>query len=226
MHGGGWSIGDKANNAADRAQFYNAQGWMVVAVNYRLTTAGADPPVQFPDYNNDVAAAVAWVFANAADYGGDPSNVFLVGHSAGAGIVASIAADPQLLAEYDLTPTQLDCVVLLDTAAYDVAKAVQGTNPALYLNAFGDDPAVWAAASPITHVGEGPLPGRMLIVTRGGPARINDAQIFADQLNDAEVDVQLVDASPLSHSDVNILIGSNDDIMTPLLIRELARCAG
>ena len=66
----------------------------------------------------------------------------------------------------------------------------------------------------------------MLIVTRGGPARINDAQIFADQLNDADVDVQLVDASPLSDRDVNILIGSNDDIMTPLLIRELARCAG
>ena len=37
-----------------------------------------------PDTPHDVAAALAWVHAHAAEYGGDPDRIAIMGHSAGA----------------------------------------------------------------------------------------------------------------------------------------------
>ena len=224
IHGGGWSIGDKGNLAQQRAEFYNSRGWLLVAINYRLTTADANPPVSFPDHNNDAAAALRWVDQNIAQHGGDPSTVMLAGHSAGAGIAASLVADPSYLAAHDLAPAWLTCTVLLDTAGYDVAAAAQGAGAEIYVAAFGSDPAGWVAASPITHVGEGPLPARALIVTRGQPARQAEAQAFTDALIAAGVDAELVDANPLTHAEVNNQIGVDGTEMTALMTTELTRC--
>ncbi len=227
VHGGGWQIGDKKNDAAQRAAFYNDAGWVLVAVNYRLSTEDADPPVRYPDHNVDVAAALGWVHTNVADHGGDPERTLLVGHSAGAGIVAAVVANPEYLAAHDLVPDWLDCAVLLDTAGYEVATDSGDTDSEIYRNAFGADPKVWQDASPISHVGDGALPERVLVVTRGQADRRTEAQAFADLLLANQVDAELFDASPLSHEDVNKLIGDPDDtVMTPQITTELDRCAG
>jgi len=223
VHGGGWRRGDKTNDEASREAFYNAQGWVLVSVNYRLSTDSADPAVLYPDHNNDVAAALAWVDTHIVTYGGDPSRVALIGHSAGAGIAAALTADPSYLAGHDLNPAWLDCVVLLDSEGYEVSSMAMASE--LYRNAFGDDPAVWAGASPSEHVGEGPLPDDILIVTRGSVQRIAKARSFADQLTTAGADARVVDANPLSHAEINKLIGAGDNVMSALVIDELADCA-
>ena len=227
VHGGGWRVGDKTNDATARAAFYNAQGWVLVAVNYRLAVPGAQPPVAYPDFNEDVAAALAWVHDEIAGHGGDPDRVLLVGHSAGAAIAAALIADPRYLDTVGLAPAWIDCAVLLDTEGYDVAEmaARDGRTGAIYRNAFGNDPSVWADASPSAHVGDGPLPGDVVIVTRGGQRRVAAAQAFARQLRFAGSHVTVADVSPLSHADVNRLIGSGDRTMTPLMADTLARCA-
>ncbi len=226
VHGGGWRRGDKQNGAEQRAAFYNSQGWVLVAVNYRLTDPEVDPPVQYPDHNNDVAAAIAWVHDEIAAYGGDPEATLLVGHSAGASIVASVIADPDHLGAHSITPDWLDCAVSLDTAGYDITRAAQArSGSAIYLNAFGTDPAVWADASPVNHIGEGPLPGRTLIVTRGGEQRLADAEEFAALLADAGVAADTFDANPLTHMEVNDEIGVAGSTMTSLMTTELAACS-
>lgn len=227
VHGGGWRVGDKSNDAGARAEFYNGQGWVLVSVNYRLAAPGVEPPVGYPDFNEDVAAALAWVREEIAGYGGDPERVVLVGHSAGAGIAAAVIADPRYLDQHGLAPDWIDCAVLLDTEGYDVAAMVvrDGQLGAIYRNAFGDDPAVWADASPAHHVGEGPLPGHVLIVTRGAPTRTAAATAFGDQLRVAGSDVAVADVNPLSHADVNRLVGSGDPTMTPLMVETLAGCS-
>ena len=168
IHGGGWQIGDKGNGAVQRADFYNSHGWLLVAVNYRLTTDVADPPVAYPDHNKDAAAALGWIDRNIAAHGGDPTSAMLTGHSAGGSIAASLIADPSYLAAYDMDPSWLDCAVLLDTAGYYITTAASSAGSSdVYQPAFGTDPEVWAQASPIGHVGEGPLPANVLVVTRG-----------------------------------------------------------
>jgi acetyl esterase/lipase len=227
VHGGGWRVGDRSIGADSRAEFYNGQGWMLVSVNYRLAVPGVEPSVGYPDFNEDIATALAWVRDEVAAYGGDAERAALVGHSAGAGIAAAVTADPGYLAPHGLSPDWIDCTVLLDTEGYDVAAMAVREEQlgAIYRNAFGDDPAVWADASPAHHIGEGPLPEHVLVVTRGAPSRTSAARTFGDQLRIAGSDVTVADVNPLSHSDVNRLIGSGDATMTPLMSETLRRCS-
>jgi acetyl esterase/lipase len=77
FYGGGWE------GAKEMYRFIGyslaAQGLVVVIPDYRL-----HPAVEFPAFMNDAAEAVTWTRANAAQFGGDPDRLFLMGHSAGA----------------------------------------------------------------------------------------------------------------------------------------------
>jgi arylformamidase len=223
VHGGSWRGGDKGDSHATRVAFYNAAGWMLVSINYRLSTPLVDPPVTYPDHNEDVAAAIAWVHEHIGEHGGDPSTVLLVGHSAGATIAASVAVDPTYLATHGLAPSALNCVVLLDPAGLDIAAIARTSD--LYPYVFGNDPDVWRDASPPTHVGAGPLPARVLLVVRGSEHRRRGATEFADQLRRAGSDAVVADVDPRGHDELEILISSGDEVMGQLMLDELDRCA-
>jgi acetyl esterase/lipase len=93
VYGGGWAHGDKRGYAfAGRA--FAAQGFVTVLPDYRLY-----PEVRFPAFVNDAAAALRWTQDHVAEYGGDPSRIVLVGHSAGAHIAMLVALDPHYLAD-------------------------------------------------------------------------------------------------------------------------------
>jgi arylformamidase len=70
-----------------------------VSVNYRLSPYGIpdDPTdfdpnrVMYPIHNQDVAAAIAWVHEHIGEYGGNPDQISIMGHSAGVGIVAAMS---------------------------------------------------------------------------------------------------------------------------------------
>jgi triacylglycerol lipase len=95
IHGGGFTGGGRRLAVSDR--FYdNIMLWTVregmVGVNMGYRVAPAHP---YPAAQEDVAAALAWVARNIAAHGGDPSQVFLMGHSAGAVHAALYAAEPR-----------------------------------------------------------------------------------------------------------------------------------
>jgi arylformamidase len=77
IHGGYWRALDKAEHAFV-APAFNAQGALVVLPNYALC-----PAVSIEHIALQMAAMLAWVWRNVARYGGDPSRIALVGHSAG-----------------------------------------------------------------------------------------------------------------------------------------------
>jgi acetyl esterase/lipase len=87
FHGGGLTGGERTIPIPLRNQ-----GIAVVAVNYRL-----GPEVQSPAYIEDAAAAVAWTFKHIAEFGGDPAQIFVSGHSAGAYLASMIGLDKQWL---------------------------------------------------------------------------------------------------------------------------------
>ncbi|PAW78897.1 MAG: hypothetical protein B9S32_05825 [Verrucomicrobia bacterium Tous-C9LFEB] len=93
VHGGGLTGGDKAEPPSVAVCRMLAQnGIGVASVNYRR-----NPKVQFPTYIEDVAAAVAWVEANAKKYGGNSERIYLSGHSAGAYLVTMLTMNPKYL---------------------------------------------------------------------------------------------------------------------------------
>ena len=226
VHGGGWRTGDKANQVRDKVRLAAEHGWVLVSVNYRLTDPTSPTPVVYPTHNEDVAAAIAWVHDHVADYGGDPSRIAILGHSAGAQIVASIATDEHYLEAHGLALSDLRCAGALDTEGFDVAsRATRGLGAALYRAAFGDDPATWADASPLLHVASGKGIPPFLVVERGTAARRAAQQRFADALRTAGVAVTVLDAGTLTHGQVNSRIGTpGDTVMTPPLVTFLSGC--
>jgi acetyl esterase/lipase len=87
FHGGGLSNGNKYIPDA-----LKKEGLCIIAVNYRL-----HPAVQSPVYIEDAAAAVAWVFKNIDEYGGDTTAIFVSGHSAGGYLTMMVGLDKRWL---------------------------------------------------------------------------------------------------------------------------------
>lgn len=86
LHGGAWTFGDKREQGRPMLHEFAARGWLVVSINYRL--APRDP---WPAQIEDVMRAFAWVKANVANYGGDPTRVVVAGGSAGGHLAALLA---------------------------------------------------------------------------------------------------------------------------------------
>ena len=90
IYGGSWNSGDRMEYAfAGKA--LAARGFVVVIADYRLV-----PQVRFPDFVVDGALAVGWMRDHIAIYGGDPRQLFIVGHSAGAYNAVMIGLDPKV----------------------------------------------------------------------------------------------------------------------------------
>jgi alpha-beta hydrolase superfamily lysophospholipase len=99
FHGGALMAGDK--EIPER--FKNA-GVAVVGVGYRLY-----PKVKSPAYIQDVAKSVAWTFKNIEKYGGDPSQIYVAGHSAGGYLTLMLALDKKYLADEGIDADSIKC---------------------------------------------------------------------------------------------------------------------
>ena len=74
FHGGGLTGGSK-----EIPEALKNKGFAIIGVNYRLS-----PKVKAAKCIEDAAAAIAWAFNNITSYGGDATQIFVSGHSAGA----------------------------------------------------------------------------------------------------------------------------------------------
>ena len=76
-----------------------AAGIGCATIDYRLA-----PTHKWPAMPNDAAAAVKWVKDNIAARGGDPSRLFVFGHSSGCHLAATLGANPKYLVTVGLVP--------------------------------------------------------------------------------------------------------------------------
>lgn len=115
-----------------------------------------------------MAAALAWLKGHSSQLGGDPTHIFLVGHSSGAFLVSLLSTDTGFLTSAGLSTANVRCTASLDTE-YDIASQIAqgGSQEALYRNAFGNAPATWAVGSPMKHTNPEKVRPKFLVVTRG-----------------------------------------------------------
>jgi acetyl esterase/lipase len=200
VHGGGWRIGDKAmvRVVANKAAHWLPKGIIFVSTNYRLTPA-ADPLRQA----DDVASALAAAQAKAPSWGGDPARVVLMGHSAGAHLVALLAADPAIAARQGARPWL--GTIPLDSAALDVVQIMEGRHLRLYDNAFKSDPAFWRAASPFHRLTGTPRPLLIVCSSRRRDA-CPPARAFAAKATAAGGRATVLPMD-LSHREINETLG-------------------
>ncbi|MGH6859872.1 MAG: alpha/beta hydrolase [Phyllobacterium sp.] len=96
FYGGSWQSGEKKTYQFV-ASALAAKGIVTVVPDYRLY-----PEVHYQGFLDDAAKAVRWAKDHAHRYGGDPSKLFVVGHSAGAYIAAMLALDDTWLGKQNL----------------------------------------------------------------------------------------------------------------------------
>ena len=91
FHGGGLIGGSRAATA-NVADYFASLGYVGVNGGYRLA-----PDAKWPEGARDVGAAVTWLKSHAAEYGGDPEQIFVMGLSTGAYHVGTYVFMPEVL---------------------------------------------------------------------------------------------------------------------------------
>jgi arylformamidase len=85
IHGGYWRSLDKSDYSFVASAFLD-EGALVVIPNYALC-----PQVSIERIAMQLTEALAWVWRHAAEHGGDPNRVHLLGHSAGGHLAAMLS---------------------------------------------------------------------------------------------------------------------------------------
>jgi acetyl esterase/lipase len=227
IHGGGWRRGDKANPpiVGAKRQHFLANGYIFASINYRLSPESlSGEGIRHPVHAQDCASAIAWIHDHIAEYGGDPDQLHLMGHSAGGHLAAIVGTNERFLATHEKDLSILKTNVLLDPAALDILgylNAADGRGMTLlYKRIFGTDEANQRDASPKEHVAPGKSIPPTLIFYAGDRMQHDQfAPAFAKALTEAGSPSQAIDTVSLDHAQINSRIGMIDDSMTQLIMR-------
>ena len=201
VHGGAWRLGDKENDRVVDAKVAHwvPRGFVLISANNRLLP-DADPFEQA----RDIANALAFAQAHAAEWGGDGTRIVLMGHSAGAHLVTLVATSKELrtIAKPWLA------TVSLDTATLDVAGTMHASHYRLYDVAFGRDPSFWERSSPIAQLTRDAAPFLLVCSTRRNDS-CPQGDAFAAKAKALGVRAEVL-AKDFSHREINQLLGSDE----------------
>lgn len=201
FYGGGWETGTR--------EMYRFVGTAlaernIVAVipDYRL-----HPMVRFPAFVADAALAVAWVHDNASRFGGDPSRLFLMGHSAGAQIATLLALDETYLRAVGLTPASI-CGVVGLAGPYAFSPALLSH----IRDIFGN---LWEDAEPVSHVSAATVPMLLMAGSADGVISPESTLQLGRMLRDKGLPVETVEYLGISHRAIIATFGDPLSFLTP-----------
>lgn len=204
VQGGGWRPGDPAMGRVvdHKLARWLPRGFVFITVDYRQR-----PKAGPLDQARDVARALAVAQGKAAVWGADRSKFILIGHSAGAHLVALLASRPDLAAKQGAAPWLGS--VLLDSGALDVPAIMGARHPPLYDQAFGRDPLYWQAVSPFHQLQQaaGPL---LAVCSSRRPIACPEARRFVAKAETLGTRAAVL-AQDLSHGDINRTLGEDSD---------------
>jgi acetyl esterase/lipase len=150
VHGGAFIRGNKRMPGTpfyDNIMLWAVKnGFIGVNLTYRLA-----PQFPWPAGVEDVAAAVQWVTEKIGGRGGNPTRIYLMGHSAGAVHVASYVSHPEFRKVKD------DGVkgAIMVSGIYDLTGGYVGDPERAY---FGTDPSLYAERSSLRGLQATKLP--------------------------------------------------------------------
>ena len=185
FYGGSWRNGTRQDYRFVGQSLAKA-GYLVIVPDYRKA-----PEVVFPAFIEDSARAVAWAKQHAAEYGGDPSRIFLMGHSSGAHIAAILGTDAHFLRAVGMQPRELAGIVGL-AGPYDFLPITDHD----IKQVFGPE-SDWPESQPV-HFVDGDEPAFLLL--QGTADKVvwpRNAESLAAKLRTAResVEVKMIDGA-------------------------------
>jgi acetyl esterase/lipase len=223
IHGGGWQAGDKSSVQL-KPQAFVDRDFVFVSTNYRLL-----PNVEMGDINRDIAKSIRWVHDHIAEHGGDPQQILVMGHSAGAQLAALVSIDDRYLKAEGLSLNIIKGCVPVDGDTYDVPaiietaetrRRVHGQPPPRFghREKFGNDPAKHRDFSAVTHVASNKgIPPFLILYVADHPDNAAQAQRLGAALKEASIPAQVFGAKETNHTRINANLGMADDPSTAAL---------
>ncbi len=207
FYGGDWQNGSKEDYRFV-AQAMSSEGFVTVMPDYRLY-----PNVTFPAFVEDGAQAVRWTHDHAAEFGGDPDKIFLMGHSAGAYIAALLTLDGRYLHSVGLDRSNIRATAAL-SGPYDFYPAP------FDLPAFGmtsPDAPLDINTQPI-HFVDGKEPPMLLVQGLRDPTvDPANATRLATKIRDAGGQVKLITYADRGHPDIVMSLATPFRWLAPVL---------
>ncbi|MFZ6736033.1 alpha/beta hydrolase [Undibacterium sp. Ji42W] len=201
VHGGAWRTGSKTARGVveNKAGHWLPQGYIFISANYRML-----PDVKPLEQADDVAKALAAAQGKAAEWGGSSQRFIIMGHSAGAHLVALLASSPAIAARAGASAWL--ATIALDSAAYDIDKIMGQKHYRFYDEAFGTDPAYWQSSSPTLQLKQAAAPFMAICSSIRPDKPCAQAGVFIDKAKSLGMQATLLPQS-LSHADINKNLG-------------------
>jgi acetyl esterase/lipase len=208
IHGGGWTIGDKASSREIQiGQTLSAHGYAVFSINYKLNRYEGEPwktplvELAWPQSLYDCKSALRFIRANAARYRVDPKRIAVMGGSAGAHLslmVGSTAREAEINRHglYTDQPDDVACIVYF-YGEYDV----RGRSVSPFKGASAEQVKAFAdAASPVNYLAAGLPP---IFVTHGSADKtipVERSRQLVKRLAELGVDYWYVEVGGAPHT--------------------------
>ena len=216
IHGGSWSFGSPRDYRFI-GRTLAREGYVVVLPGYRLGAAG-----KFPHMLEDGALAVAWTRDHAMQYGGDPGQVVLMGHSAGAYNVMMLALDRQWLGRAGVADGFIKGVIGL-SGPYDFYPYTSDSTRA----AFGQAPDP-VLTQPVRFVrGDAP---HLLLITGDADTTVKprNSLALAAAMTEAGLPTRAVVLNGVDHNDTVMKLAApfsrDRRVLDPVLAFLAAQC--
>jgi acetyl esterase/lipase len=213
-YGGQFRNGDKAR-LAYLARTLAREGLGVVAIDYRRTDRTPEQVVH-PEHAADAAQAFAWTYRHIAEYGGDPEQIVLMGHSGGGTLVSLLATDRRYLAAQGLSPDVVKGVIGVSAGTYDLTR-LPG-----FEDVFGNAEQQ-RQASPLTYVDGTQPPYLVLYAQFDNPGFAQDSTAFYQALVSAGSEAELQMIPDRNHAGIIGRSARDGDPARELILRFIAQ---
>jgi acetyl esterase/lipase len=205
FYGGSWEAGKRRwyRYVGDTLATY---GVLTVIPDYRKF-----PDVHFPAFMHDAARAVAWARDHAAEFGGDPARLFVMGHSAGGQIAALLAADQRYLNGVDMRPRDLAGMIGL-AGAYAFLPFVDDE-----AKIFGNNASGRYDSQPINFIDGDEPPMLLLQGTDDDEVPPHNAEVVAERAQAMDGTAVLKLYSGVGHSSILLSFARGNASRIPVL---------
>lgn len=152
VHGGAFVSGhrNRSEQIYSNVLYYLARhGIAGINIGYRLANHAT-----FPAATEDIATVVAWAHEHAAEYGWDPTRIFLMGHSAGAAHAGSYAYDPRFR---PADGTKLAGMIVV-SGRVRIDNLLENPNAGKVEVYYGADASTFDDCSPVSHIDKSSVP--------------------------------------------------------------------
>jgi len=214
FHGGGL-IGGSRTATTNVADYFASLGYVGVNGSYRLA-----PDARWPEGARDIAAAVTWLRDHAAEYGGDPEQIFVAGISTGALHAATYVFRPELVPATSARPAG----AILVSGPYTFEPAAAGRGELAY---FGEDRSRWPEMVVPGNVTRSDIPV-LMTTAEWDNARYTKAfaELFGELVTEHGAAPRYLQSLGHNHSSQLLSVGTADQSVSSIIVDFIERTRG